>query len=227
MTDDTARIIEEMREYYSRRAGVYDSSMGYDDPATVGLMAPVIEFMRDLLGGRRVLEIACGPCFWTELISSSAASITATDANASVLEEARKKRLDPGKVSLRQADAYDLSDVPGKFGGAMAVDWFAHVPRSLFHPFLKNLHDKLEKGAVVVLCDQLPKETSITGRYDKEGNHLQERVSPDGKSFSVIKHFLSDEEIASVLSRYCDEAQVRRYPECRRVVVSYRPKILI
>ena len=221
MADDPRRIIEEMQEYYKRRAEVYDSSMGYDDPAAVVRLTPVIELMRELLKGRRVLEIACGPCFWTELMSCSASSIIATDANSSVLEEARKKRLDPEKVALRQADAYDLSGVPGKFDGAMAVDWFAHVPRSRFHPFLKNLHDKLEKGAVVVLCDQLPKETSLTGRYDAEGNHLQERISPDGRSFDVIKHFLSDEEISSVFSRYCDKVEARRFPECRRIVVSY------
>jgi ubiquinone/menaquinone biosynthesis C-methylase UbiE len=221
MKNETKRIIEDMQTYYEQRAEAYDSSMGYDKPETVSLMTPVIELMRNLLKNRRVIEIACGPCFWTELVSPSVASILATDFNESVLAEARRKSLDRRKVSLKEADAYNLSTISEKFDGAMAVDWFAHVPRSRFHSFLKNLHERLEKNARVVLCDQLPRPNSITGNYDEEGNHLQERVLPDGKRYQVIKHFLSDDEINTVFSSYSKAIEIHRFPECRRIVVSY------
>jgi ubiquinone/menaquinone biosynthesis C-methylase UbiE len=216
------KIVEDMQVYYGRRAAVYDSSMGYDKPETIKLMTPVIEFLKKLMKGRRVLEIACGPCFWTKFISKAAVSLLATDFNQAVLDEARRKDLDWRKVTLLQADAYDLSTISQKFDGAVAVDWLAHVPRSRIHSFLRNLHETLEDKAQIAFCDQLPRDNSITGDYDEEGNHLQERVLPDGTRFKVIKHFLSDEDINAIFSPYSDKVEVSRFRECRRIVVSYQ-----
>lgn len=217
-----SHIIEQMQAYYCQRAPIYDISMGYDDPRTVARLNAVIQRIRDLLQNKRVLEIACGPCFWTALVSSAATSILATDYNESTLAEARHKALDWDKVSLQIANAYDLSALPTAFDAAMAIDWFAHVPRSRFHEFLLGLHAKLEADSTVVLCDQLPGPQSLTGLYDEEGNHLQVRVLPDGSSYQVIKHFLSDDEISSILSPYASHTEIQRLPECGRVVVSYR-----
>jgi ubiquinone/menaquinone biosynthesis C-methylase UbiE len=75
-------IIEEMQTYYGRRASVYDSSMGYDDDAKVRSLLPIIERVRETMRGRHVLEIACGPGFWTQFASESAATVVATDYRA-------------------------------------------------------------------------------------------------------------------------------------------------
>ena len=215
------RIIEEMQAYYEQRAGIYDRSMGYDRGETVDGLVPVIHLIRSLIQGRRVLEVACGPCFWTGLVSSAAASIVATDYNLSALEEARRKALNWDKVSLHVADAYDLSTITAACDAAMAVDWFAHVPRSRFHAFLRGLHDRLEGNATVVLCDELPGPESLTGVQDEEGNHIQERILLDGSRYRVIKNFLSDAEMSSILSPYSRRIRIQRFPECRRIVVSY------
>ncbi len=215
------QIIEEMQDYYRKRAVVYDASMGYDDPRMVERLAPVIALMKTLLQGRSVLEIACGPCFWTSQISSAAKSIMATDYNASVLEVARRKPLNWDKVTLQVADAYALPSFSKVFDACMAVDWFAHVPRSQFHEFLHGAHSKLTANAVVVFCDQIPGPQSLTELRDGEGNHLQERMLLDGSRYRVIKHFLTDEEFRLVFSRYSASIRTDRFPGCRRVVVSY------
>jgi len=215
------KIIQEMQSYYGKRAPYYDSSMGYDDHDTVSSLAPVIRHITNLLERRRVLEIACGPCFWTQRVSEVAVSILATDYNEATLEQARRKCLDWDKVSLQRADAYDLSQVQGCFDAALAVDWFAHVPKSRFHEFLQGLHNRLQPGSIVVLCDQLPGNESLSGMYDNEGNHLQMRELPDGSSCRVIKHFLSDQELLDTFSRYSDRVEIVRYTQCRRIVVSY------
>lgn len=118
-----------------------------------------------------------------EAVSQVARAITATDYNESTLAQARLKGLDPRRVTLRTADAYDLSSLSGTFDGALAVDWFAHVPKSRVATFLAGLHQRLMPGARVVFCDQLPNPESFTGVYDAEGNHLQERVLPDGSRY--------------------------------------------
>jgi SAM-dependent methyltransferase len=216
-----AAIVEEMQTYYARRAPVYDASMGYDDPARVALLGPVIESLRRQLAGRAVLELACGPGFWTRFVSEVATAITATDYNESTLEQARLKELDSKKVSWRVADAYDLSSVPGTFNAAYAVDWFAHVPASRVQGFLDGLHQRLMPSARVVFCDQLPGAESLTGVHDAEGNHLQERMLADGSSYRVIKHFWSDAELHEIFDRHTNALTIERYPECRRIVVAY------
>ena len=215
-----AAIVEEMQMYYARRAPVYDASMGYDDPAKVALLGGVIGSLQRQLEGRTVLEVACGPGFWTQFVSQVAVAITATDYNESTLAEARLKGL-PSHVALRVADAYDLSSVSGTFDGALAGDWFAHVPKSRVRGFLDGLHQHLRPGARVVFCDQLPGGESWTGVHDVEGNHLQERTLADGSRYRVIKHFLSDGELHEIFDSYTDRLAIERYPECRRVVVGY------
>jgi SAM-dependent methyltransferase len=214
-------IVEEMQTYYARRAPVYDASMGYDDPAKVALVRDIIASLQRQLEGREVLELACGPGFWTQFVSEVARSITATDYNETTLAQARLKRFDRRNVSLRVADAYDLSSVAGDFDAAYAVDWFAHVPMSRVQGFLSGLHQHLRPGARVVFCDQLPGAESLTGMRDGEGNHLQERTLQDGSSYRVIKHFLSDDELHEMFGGHTDELEIQRYPECRRIVVGY------
>lgn len=217
-------IVEQMQTYYGKRAPVYDRSMGYDNPETVESLAPVIGRVQDLLRGRHVLEIACGPGFWTGIVSEVAESVLATDYNASTLDQARSKPLDWAKVSLQAVDAYDLARVSGCFDAAFAVDWFAHVPKSRFHPFLEGLHGRLRRGATVVFCDQLSPHHGIEGLHDEEGNHIQMRRLQDGSRYPVVKHYLSDEELRDILHPYASEIRIVRFPEILRLVVSYVTK---
>ncbi len=215
------QIVQEMQKYYGKRAPVYDASMGYDNPVIVKCLAPVIDLVKDLLRDRSVLEIACGPCFWTKQVSSVVNSIVATDYNELILAEARRKALDWEKVILQVADAYHLPAFSMTFNACMAVDWFAHVPRTRFQEFLCSIHKKLVKNSTVAFCDQLPGPHSLTDMHDTEGNPLQERTLPDGSRYRVIKHFLTDDEYKSILSSYSNNIEIRRFKECRRVVVSY------
>jgi ubiquinone/menaquinone biosynthesis C-methylase UbiE len=207
--DSEETLIAEMRTYYGRRATVYDESMGYDDPDVVRALQPVIDVLRREMRDRTVLEIACGPGFWTRQIAQSARHIIASDANESTLSIAHTKEIDPARVTFLGADAYDLSSIDGAFDGAFAVDFLAHVPASRIPGFLDGLHGRLAPGARVAFCDQTPGPSSITGVYDVGGNHLQERALPDGSRYRVIKHFFTDAEFR------IDAGQLhgrRRYP---------------
>lgn len=219
--EDTAAIVAEMQAYYGRRAPIYDRSMGYDDPAVVERLQPVIESLREQLAGRSVLEIACGPCFWTSWFSPVASSVTALDYNASTLAEAQGKPLDWTRVSLVRGDAYQLPFGARSFDAVVAVDWLAHVPKSRFATFLNSLHTSLRPSARVVFCDQLSWPESQTGLHDAEGNHLQERTLPDGSRYRVIKHFWPADELRALFGPYAERVDVETYTECRRVVAGY------
>jgi hypothetical protein len=137
------------------------------------------------------------------------------------LDEARKKRLPLDRVSLLQADAYRLDLIPGFFDALLAVDWLAHVPLSRMEGFLAGAIRRVRSGSPIVFIDQLPGEHSVTGVFDDEGNPIQERRLSDGSSFRVIKHFLSDAQIEALFSGLAGELSIRRFPECRRVMVMF------
>jgi 2-polyprenyl-3-methyl-5-hydroxy-6-metoxy-1,4-benzoquinol methylase len=219
--DSAAAIIAEMQVYYERRAEVYDASMGYDNPEIVRSLEPIFETLCDEMRGRSVLEIACGPGFWTRRVAEVASFVLASDYNEATLRMARAKRIDPARVTFVRADAFDLSSIEGTFTGAFAVDWLAHVPISRLHGFLHALHGRLAPGARVVFCDQTPKPESITGIHDAEGNHLQERVLLDGSQHRVIKHFFADSELRHALAGHADGIVIRRFADQRRMIVSY------
>ena len=211
-----------MQRYYDRRAEVYDHSMGYDDPEMVRSLEPVIEALRQNLTDLNVLEIACGPGFWTQRVASAARHVLATDLNESVLTLARAKAIDPERVAFARADAFDLSSIDAEFTAAFAVDWLAHVPRSRMRAFLEGLHRKLAPGAHVAFCDQTPRPTSLTGTFDAEGNHLQQRTLPDGSSYRVIKHFFSEQEVQVMLAPYAADLSIDYFQPQRRVLICYR-----
>jgi len=217
-------MIEEMQVYYNQRAKIYDASMGYDNPDTVLLLQPVIDHICGAVSNRQVLELACGPCFWTQFTSQVADSVVACDYNASTLAQACQKDLPWDKVSLRQADAYDLKDVGGPFSAAMAVDWLAHVPYSRISSFLEGVNSVLNSDARVVFCDQLPRSGPVNGKYDADGNLIMMRQLPDGSRYRVIKHYMSDEKIHQIFNPYDDCVEIKRFPDCRRIAVSYTVK---
>lgn len=212
-----------MQTYYGLRASVYDSSMGYDDDAKVQSLLPIIERVRETMRGRHVLEIACGPGFWTQFASETATSVVATDYNQSTLDEAKNKKLPFDRVSLLQADAYRLHLIPGVFDAILSVDWLAHVPLSKMESFLSGALGRVRSGSPLMFIDQLPGEHSVSGVFDTDGNHLQERALPDGSTFRVIKNFFRDDQIAELFSGFAGNLSILRFPECRRLIVTFIP----
>lgn len=218
-------LIEEMQSYYESRAREYDDSMGYNTQEKVKELYPAIRLVREILKGRRVLELACGPGFWTQQIESAVESVVATDYNESTLREARKKNFDSNRVTFEQADAYNLDQIGGDFDALFAVDWFAHVPRSRIPEFLRSVASKIPEGAPVLFLDQLPKDHSVTGIFDSDGNHIQERMLEDGTRHRVIKHFLADSEIEHYFSDTNFEFKVTRMPACRRIAIEWKTNL--
>jgi SAM-dependent methyltransferase len=220
-------VLKDMERYYAERATWYDASMRYDDPAVHERLAPIIDYVRQFAEGKDILEIACGPGFWTQVIASTAKSIVAVDLNDETLGEARKKSFPPGKVTFLTANAYDLSTVPGKFTAGFNHDWFSHVPNSKAQAFLASFHSRLGKGARVLMVDSTRNEHSNANfdRIDEEGNNIQRRplLNPHTKTVTdhryVIKNFPTEPELRTMLAR--DAENVTYCEILRRWLLSY------
>ena len=188
-----------MIDYYAARVAEYERI--YAKPERQADLAELRTVVAAFFKDSHVLEIACGTGYWTEVISTTAASVAATDLVPEVLEAARTKPYPPGKVSFRQADAYDLSGVEGEFGSCFAGFWWSHVPRQRLQEFLCTLHKRLGPGAKVMFLDNRYVEGSSTpcSRVDTEDNTYQIRHLEDGTEYEVLKNFPQASEVENYL----------------------------
>jgi demethylmenaquinone methyltransferase/2-methoxy-6-polyprenyl-1,4-benzoquinol methylase len=207
-----------LAEYYAQRAlqyeRVYHKPERQTDLRTLrGLVAAAVE-------GKRVLEVACGTGYWTELISHRAASVVALDLNEEVLALARARRLVPGKVTFLRGDAYALPELPGPFDAGLAGFWWSHVSRARLSGFLTDLHRALAPGATVMFFENAYVAGSSTplsqkasdghpvSAHDSDGDTYQERVLDDGSRHRVLKNFPTAEELRQVLAGRAVEVDI-------------------
>ncbi len=87
---------QELQQYYSRRASEYEEI--YQKPERQQDLAKLKILLADLLRGHRVLELACGTGYWTEVIAVTAQSIVATDISEETLALAMRKAYPPNRV---------------------------------------------------------------------------------------------------------------------------------
>jgi demethylmenaquinone methyltransferase/2-methoxy-6-polyprenyl-1,4-benzoquinol methylase len=190
----------ELVEYYRRRAGEYEAI--YAKPERQADLAVLRKDVPQRLAGRRVLEIACGTGYWTALVAPLAASVVATDMAEEPMAIARTKAYPPGRVRFLVADAYKLGDDLGRFDAALAMFWWSHIPLTEIGKFLASLHRRLERGARVVMMDNLYIDGSSTpiAERDAEGNTYQLRRLADGTENRVLKNFPSEGELRAALA---------------------------
>ena len=96
-----------LAKYYAQRAPYYERV--YHKPERQSDLGRLRELVADAFAGKRVLEIACGTGYWTELISHRAESVLALDFSEEVLALARQKPCAPGKVRFMQAAVIELA----------------------------------------------------------------------------------------------------------------------
>ena len=113
------------QNYYDHRAREYEEIYHREDPVRRGELADIASAMRMLLSGCRVLEVACGTGYWTEVAAEVAQHVVAVDISADMLAVARSKGLSAEKVEFCQADSYMLGRVPGGFDAGLANFWFS------------------------------------------------------------------------------------------------------
>lgn len=185
-------------DYYRRRAAEYEAI--YAKPERQGDLGRLRQRIPGLLEGARVLEIACGTGYWTELVAAVARQVVATDLAEEPMRIAQSKSYGQHPV-FSLADAYALPDSLGHFDAALAVFWWSHVPRQRIGEFLASLHRRLEPGARVVLMDNRFVEGSSTpvAEIDAQGNTYQLRRLGDGSQVRVLKNFPQPEELRSHL----------------------------
>jgi SAM-dependent methyltransferase len=198
-----------MIDYYAKRAQEYEQI--YHKPERQDDLQFLRQFVDQTLTGHRVLEIACGTGYWTELLAGVADSVVATDINEEVLEIARTKSLPASKVRFARQDAYALPPRAENCSAGLGVFWWSHVPRIRLNRFLDGFHAALNDGAQVVFIDNLFVEGSSTpiSRTDASGDTYQNRRLEDGSQHEVLKNFPTKSELRSAVAGSGVDIEVR------------------
>lgn len=198
-----------MAGYYAKRAASYEDV--YARPERQADLPLVREWVRDVVAGHRVLELACGTGYWTEQLVQSASFVLATDINEEVIDIAQSKELPEDKVRFALADAFEFN-VEQPFSACFAGFWWSHVMREQQRGFLTRLRQQLGKDALLIMIDNVYVEGSSTSiaRTDLQGNTFQIRSLPDGERFEVLKNFPSDSGLRKRLSGHLKEIRIQR-----------------
>jgi ubiquinone/menaquinone biosynthesis C-methylase UbiE len=197
-------------EYYSWRAPEYERMWYRDDAVRQGEQAAIVGAMKNVFGGRRVLEVACGTGYWTKFVAESAEWVCGLDASPGMLTLARAKGLSPDRVEFREGDAYALAGVPGCFNGGLANFWISHVPTARRDEFLRGFHRRLGAGAAVFLADNVyvPGLGGELVVYPGVADTFKRRALPDGSHHEVVKNYFSADELRKILTSHATELHV-------------------
>ena len=212
-----------LRRYYAARAREYEAI--YRKPERQNDLRAIADVLPECFTGRRVLEVAAGTGFWTQVIAASARSVVATDINPETLAVARTKRFPDGRVILTEADAYALDAVAGDFDAGFAGFWWSHLTQADLRRFLDGFHARLGPGARVVILDNRFVEGSSTpiAHRDAEGSSYQDRHLRDGSVHRVLKNFPSATDVARSLGGSADHLTVHEFPYYWMAVYTVAP----
>jgi demethylmenaquinone methyltransferase/2-methoxy-6-polyprenyl-1,4-benzoquinol methylase len=216
-------LVDDVTEYYKARASFYDETAGYTDSKAELLRAPIKERYQETFRGRRVLEIACGTGYWTAVVGEAAESLLAIDINPCLISLARQRCKHLPNARFEIADAYTLEGIPSGFTAAFGIWWWSHVPKRQLPGFLAALHSKIEPGSTVLFVDQLPYDQQVR-RKDSDGNTLELRRLPDGRTFEIVKNFPTEKEVRTALAGIGSNVRYIERPEEKSWNVIYNKR---
>ena len=182
-------------DYYAKRAAEYERI--YARPERQTDLAALRARIGKMFAGRKVLELACGTGYWTEVIAAQAKEVAALDVNKEVLEIARLKKIPEDKVKYNIGSAYEIPGFGRRHDALFAGFWWSHVPLARIDSFLETATKAVAPGALIVFLDNRYVEGSSTpvSRVDAEGNGYQTRTLDDGSRHEVLKNFPSEGEL--------------------------------
>lgn len=198
MADDT------LINYYRARAGEYEQIYYRDNPVRRGEIEDEKKRLTNLVSGKRVLELACGTGYWTEVMSKTASEIIAVDFSPEMLREAAKKSFGC-RVDLREADlAEPIDNVPPVDVVALGF-WFSHQPKEGYERFFETVSAPLSPGGRIWMIDnnppaEGPERRSV--RVDEQGNNYKRRWLENGLEHIILKNYFSEEELRRLFSAY-------------------------
>lgn len=199
----------DMIAYYKARSNEYEKI--YSKPERQADILKATEILQAIFKEKEVFEIACGTGFWTEKISSTAHSVTASDINEPVINIARAKNL--SNVSFNIANLYDLN--PSVKNECLFAGFiWSHIKLQELGHFIDTINKLVKRGGEIVFMDNNYIEGSnlpVT-ETDTRGNTYQVRKLEDGTIYKVVKNFPAEKFIRKVLQGHATDVNFISLP---------------
>lgn len=200
---DIVRKIK-MEQYYSSRVKEYDSIYFRNDDTRQDEQNKIKELMKTLFAHKNVLEIACGTGYWTEVITETANTVTATDISDEMLAECMSRLSLNDNVRFDKADAFSLDNLRDGFNAGCANFWFSHIPKSKIDGFLESLNRKLGSGAMVFMADNMYIPGiggELVAKPDEKDTYKIRELS-NGEKYEVLKNYYNEDDLRSLFTKY-------------------------
>jgi SAM-dependent methyltransferase len=190
------RLVEDQRLYYELRAPDYggvshsDRNGGGDRSGGRAAMMPeqlMAEIVDRLQPRGDVLELACGPGGFTQLLAAKATSVTAVDASPSMLE--RNRAAGGGERIIRvEADLFTWEPTT-TFDFVFFSTWLSHVPFTHFDSFWDLVRRCLRPDGRVAFVDEDDRATNLDDLRIVDGTPVATRTLSDGRHYDIVKVF--------------------------------------
>lgn len=206
----TNPVNTDMAAYYAVRNNFDEEDV--ENPEAMDDLDLIMDRLRELLSGQRVLELACGDGYWTDELAECAESVLATDINPNLLEMAKARELPEEIVQFAVADACNPK-MEGDFNACFAGFWWSHVKRQDQLDVLKRVRDVVGKDSLLILVDNSFVETEKTtiARTDLDGNTYQIHALPDGERYEIVKNFPTDSSLRKRFTSVLRDMRINRY----------------
>lgn len=205
----TNPVNTDMAAYYALRNNFDEEDV--ENPDAMDALDEIMDNLRDLMSGQRVLELACGDGYWTDELAECAESVLATDINPNLLEMAQTRELPEEIVNFAVADALD-PQVQGDFTACFAGFWWSHVRRQDQVDVIARWKKLVAKDGLLVLVDNTFIEGKTTiARTDAESNTYEIHALPDGDRYEIVKNYYTDSALRKKLGPLLRDMRVHRY----------------
>lgn len=194
MNDELEELLAEQIAYYRARAPEYDATSDFGDP----VRASLVEALEAFGPTGDVLELACGTGHWTEVLATTATTLTAVDVSAEMLalNRARVSRPD---VRYIQEDLFRWS--PDRtYDVVFFSAWLSHVPPQLLKDFWSRVAAALADDGRVFVIDELPTVAAVEERI---GDTIAvKRTLNSGRTFRAVKVLYDPPELERLLQNF-------------------------
>lgn len=192
---------EDIVKYYAQRASEYEEIYYRNDPARLMAQKYLVKIIQKELKRREVLEIACGTGYWTQFLSQTAQTITATDINLQTIKIAKTKNY-ACQIVFQIADAYNLPFSDQTFTGGLAAFWFSHIPKHKIEVFLREFLRVLKPGAKVLFIDNALRDALTLIKKQGDTNTYRRRKLKDNSQYLIIKNYFTREELVTIFKKH-------------------------
>ncbi|MEN3284286.1 MAG: hypothetical protein V7607_5426 [Solirubrobacteraceae bacterium] len=186
------QLVATQSDYYQRWADEYTAWIeDYMRP----VRAELWDRLRKIPAIRgKVLELACGSGYFTELLSQVASGgVVAFDGSTRMLELLSQRRL--AGVSKHLGDIFSWTPQPDdQFDCIFMAHWLSHVPPSHLAPFFAKLAQALRPGGSVIIVDVTEEERRFEISYRTE------------RGIPIVERTLTGKEVIPIVKVYWDPA---------------------